>query len=80
MIKVWILMVFLTMPTLNTVRYMGELTYSLEDCELRASLKTGWMEEWAHRTEVDMYDFDVQCIETKMFNPNPAKDINWLRP
>ena len=32
MIKVWILMVFLTMPTLNTVRYMGELTYSLEDC------------------------------------------------
>jgi hypothetical protein len=47
MIKVWILMVFLTMPTLNTVRYMGELTYSLEDCELRASLKTVWMEEWA---------------------------------
>jgi hypothetical protein len=34
----------------------------------------------SREAEVDMYDFDVQCIETNMFNPNPAKDINWLRP
>ena len=70
MIKIWVLVIFFSTPQLETVRHMAELTYGENDCLIKKELKSVWVEEWASSQNIQIFSYDLHCIETKMFDPN----------
>ena len=68
MIKIWVLFVFLSLPNHPGIKHISEITYSEQECQVKKEFKSAWVEQWALQNKIEMFYYDIKCVESKMFN------------
>ena len=38
------------------------------ECQVKKEFKSAWVEQWALQNKIEMFYYDIKCVETKMFN------------
>ena len=61
---------FFLHTTIGDSKAYGRAYVRRNDCIIKKELKAIWVEEWARSQDIQLFSYDLHCIETKMFDPN----------
>ena len=67
-IKIWVLFVFLSLPSSPGIKHISEITFSEQECLMKNELKSVYTEQWALQNGIEQFYYEVKCVETMMFN------------
>ena len=67
-IKIWVLFVFLSLPSSPGIKHISEITFSEQECLMKKKLKSVYTEQWALQNGIEQFYYEVKCVETMMFN------------
>ena len=67
-IKIWVLFVFLSLPSSPGIKHIREITFSEQECLMKKELKSVYTEQWALQNGIEQFYYEVKCVETMMFN------------
>ena len=67
-IKIWVLFVFLSLPSSPGIKHISEITFSEQECLMKKELKSVYTEQWALQNGIEQFFYEVKCVETLMFN------------
>ena len=67
-IKIWVLFVFLSLPSSPGIKHISEITFSEQECLMKKELKSVYTEQWALQNGIEQFFYEVKCVETMIFN------------